>query len=383
MISNLKPLPLIYIPYQSTITDFIFGNIISNLSSSDYQEISSDSSAMYILLLLLFCLSVLLSIVMVFLKKWNENRDKVFGLIGLILCYYLALQLLNYGADKLFKSQFYLPEPNILYTPFGKLDQDILFWSTMGTSHAYNIFLGSIEVISALLLLFKKTRVIGLLLACGIFANIIAINFSFDISVKIYSTFLFIISFLALSPKIPSFYKILTGKRFDGISSTISFSFLSKRLTAFLKISAIMLMSFEVFYPYIKSGNFNDDSAPRPFLHGAYAVQEILEVESSPLMGIKTIKRIFIHRNGYIIFQDIDDEMRDFKLDVDLIKNQLLLTDYYQNQIKLNYQYSLNDSILMLQHYYQGKEYKLVAKALNWKSLPALSKVFHWTVDVY
>ena len=381
------PFPFNIFPYQSTITDAIFGKIILNLSyylfstTQDYQEISSDSSSMYILIFILIGLSVILSVVLLPFRKWYEDQDRVLGLIRSILCYYLALQLLKYGADKIFKSQFYLPEPNILYTPLGNLDKDILFWSTMGTSYAYNVFLGSIEMISALLLIYKRTRVIGLLLACGIFTNIIAINFSFDISVKLYSTFLFIISLLALGPIIPSLYKFLTGIGSNSINLASSFSFLSKRSRAFVKISVILLMSVEVFYPNFKSGNFNDDAAPRPFLHGAYAVQEILEVESSSLMSSLPIKRVFIHRNGYIIFQDLDDEMRDFKLDIDLINNQLLLTDYFQDQIKLNYQYSLSDSILGLQYYYQGKEYKLVAKGLDWRSLPALGNVFHWTVD--
>jgi len=37
--------------------------------------------------------------------------------------------LLNYGTDKLFLEQFYKPDANILFTPLGFLDSDILFWS--------------------------------------------------------------------------------------------------------------------------------------------------------------------------------------------------------------------------------------------------------------
>ena len=53
-----------------------------------------------------------------------------------------------------------------------------------------------LQVIAASLLLFKKTRTIGILITIGILTNVVAINFSFDISVKIYATFLFFLAIL-------------------------------------------------------------------------------------------------------------------------------------------------------------------------------------------
>ena len=41
------------------------------------------------------------------------------------VAWFLALQLLQYGFDKVFKHQFYLPEPNTLYTPLGLLPPDL------------------------------------------------------------------------------------------------------------------------------------------------------------------------------------------------------------------------------------------------------------------
>src|SRR5205085_9499653 len=107
-----------------------------------------------------------------------------------LFIYYLCLQLLKYGVDKIFKNQFYLPEPNTLFTPAGMLDKDILYWSTMGTSYGYNIFLGSLEIAAALFILIKRTRLIGLLLSLGILINVTEVNFGFDISVKLFSLFL-------------------------------------------------------------------------------------------------------------------------------------------------------------------------------------------------
>ena len=55
------------------------------------------------------------------------------------------MQVAGYGVQKLLMQQFFTPEANTLYTPLGRLDKDILFWTTMGLSRGYNIFLGVVE----------------------------------------------------------------------------------------------------------------------------------------------------------------------------------------------------------------------------------------------
>lgn len=114
------------------------------------------------------------------------------------LSYVLAFFLFKYGCDKLFKIQFYYPEPNILFTPFGKLDLDILYWSTIGKSHGYNIFLGIIEIIPGFLLLHSKTRKLGALIAFMVLIHVLMINIFYHIEVKILSSFLVLISFAVL-----------------------------------------------------------------------------------------------------------------------------------------------------------------------------------------
>ena len=116
----------------------------------------------------------------------------------------------------------------------------------------------------------------------------------------------------------------------------------------------------------------------RPFLHGAY---EVVSVNDSTAINFLPVKRFFLHRNGYLIFQNKNEEMQDFKLFIDTIAHQFSLVDYHRKQTNLRYHYSLQDSVLQLQYFYQNKEYWLKAKALNWKTLPAVQQQFHWTVE--
>ncbi|WP_123920949.1 hypothetical protein [Chryseobacterium balustinum] len=181
--------------FQLKITDFIFGDftgfILEFLFNNKNSRIdySSDSYSMLVLIIILLLTSTIFSFLIK--KKWMEIFLSITGYVCVI---YISVILIKYGIDKIFKAQFPEPEPNILFTRFGNLDKDILFWSTIGTSKIYNIIMGSIEFFSGVLLLFKRTRFLGLLLAIISFAQILIINISFDISVKLFSLILLLMS---------------------------------------------------------------------------------------------------------------------------------------------------------------------------------------------
>ena len=187
------------IPFQLGFTQFFFSNFIQLISSITESnpillDFSSDSKSLYLLMLSLVLAGFILAFIIHRLYKDEKKRHRFIENGKTIAVYYLAIVLMKYGFDKLFKAQFYLPEPNILYTPFGKLDKDILFWSTMGTSYSYNLFMGFMEILPGLFLLFKRTREIGLIISFGVLLNVFAINLSFDISVKLFSAFLLLIN---------------------------------------------------------------------------------------------------------------------------------------------------------------------------------------------
>jgi hypothetical protein len=388
-------LGIIFIPFpfnitklQLSFTDLIFGRLIGFSSATFFSQplnntkVYSDTVSMYILLLLLFIIALIGSLLLAQIKKWELYREKIYRIIYQVFIYYLALQLLKYGADKIFKNQFYLPEPNTLFTPAGMLDKDILYWSAMGTSYSYNIFLGALEIFAAALILIKRTRLIGLLLSLGILINVVAVNFGFDISVKLFSLFLLFINVYLLLSFRRTLYQLLLLKNNTPIPVAPVNSINSRSFSAsFLQWLAIGLIALEVFYPFIRSGNFNGDNAARPYLHGAYEVINIVNEKDTLPAAISPVKRFFIHRDSYIIFQDQQDAMKDYKLAYDKNNSQFVLTDYSMKQTMLLFTYRQTDSVLTLQYFDHGKEIMLIGKTINWRVLPALRKSFHWTID--
>lgn len=377
------PFPLNLFSYQEKITGFLFGGLITFLKPlffepTGYNEISSDSTSLYTLVFILIGISLLLSVAVFFLRKYYDSSKVIIKVVTLIIPYYLSLHLLKYGFDKISMGQFYAPETNILYTPLGYLDKDILFWSTMGISPIFNIFLGLSQGLAGILLLFKKTRFFGFIVAAVILVNIVAINFGFDISVKLFSLFLLFLALIGLGS-----YASVIKDVFIRISAfSITNTSLKKRNRFsyhFLKSLIVLLIFSEIFYQNFESIFYKDDKIEASDLNGAYSVQELI-INGIPSDNTE-IERVFIHRDGYLIFQDTNDRMSDYKLEMHELNNQMVLTDYDLKKIIIEYQYSLRDSSLFLDFSKDDQRYNLTAKMLDFKSLPIFNDDFHWTVD--
>ena len=337
-------------------------------------DFSSDTIALNLLLLLLFLLAIVVVLLLHFLKI---KMDKMVLISRVISCYYIVFILLSYGFDKVFKAQFYLPEPNILYTSFGNLSKDILYWSTLGTSRFYSISMGIIEVVTAILILFKRTRILGLLVSIGVFVNIILINFGFDISVKTFSIFLLVVTLFSVYPNLKTLINFLVFQRRELLVQTNQTIISNPFLKIWIKFIVVGLLFLQILFPYFQSQNFNDDLQARPFLHGVYQVNQIIVKTDTLKTTDFPILKIFIHRNNYIIFQGKNNVMTDYHFEMDSIKKQLLLQDYKKNTICVDYDFTKKDSTFRLRF----KNYSIVSKAINWRKLPALQNQTHYTID--
>lgn len=259
------------------------------LSNGQVNSTYSDAVGMVIWTGCLIVTSILFAfIATLFSKRMVFNMNQWFK-TG--VAYYLALILLMYGFNKIFKYQFPFPEPNILFTPLGQLNQDILYWSTMGTSHSFSVFSGIMEVIPAFLLLFRKTRILGAFITFFVLLQVFMINVGFGISVKLYSGFLLTLSFYLLIPYIKQIYLFFTGNESTGMTferpGKIRAYFLIKPLI-------IGLFLIEAMGPAFSVGYFNGDHQPKPPYHGAYTLTE----------NEQDISHIFFHKNNYFITQD-------------------------------------------------------------------------------
>ncbi len=113
--------------------------------------------------------------------------------------YFVSAVAFIYGIIKLFALQMPFPNLSQLATPLGDFYPMRFSWMFMGYSASYQIFSGVMETLVGLLLLNRKTVTTGVLLGIGVFANVVLLNLSYDIPVKIFSMqILFACIYLAL-----------------------------------------------------------------------------------------------------------------------------------------------------------------------------------------
>jgi hypothetical protein len=372
--------------FQQSITQLLFSGLINNTASllfgvsPNNTNVYSDTPSMYVLVFDLLLLAVIITIILKSIKKVKPLQQKIHTISYNSCLYYLIIILLKYGLDKICKAQFYLPEPNTLFTSVGKLDKDILFWTSMGTSKLYNTITGSIEVLAALLLFFKRTRLAGILLTIIALLQVALINFSFDISVKLFSSLLLCISFYLFQPYAKRLVAVIfTLKEIE--PNLIHYNNNKPLLNLFLKRFIGVLFLAEALYPFIKNNNFNDDKAARPYLHGAYEVTQQTILNDTLTKSNYLYKCFFIHRNGYIIFEDSNGSMKDFASQYDTINHKLFLEDYKHNTTTINYTYTAADSIFTLNYMLNNKPVSVIGKAIDWRKLPLLKDSFSWTSD--
>lgn len=382
IISIFFVLCIVFIPlnfngknFQFEITKFLFHNLIEFLQHQFFKnalkniDFSSDTIAFNLLIFVLFFVSVFFVII---LKIFKFRKTKLIEISRIIVVYYLAYILLKYGFDKIFKSQFYLPEPNILYSQVGDLSKDILYWSTIGTSRFYSVSLGIIEFFTAFLLLVNRTRILGLLLAIGVFVNVILVNFGFDISVKTISILLLLMTVFVIFPELKTLFDFFIIRKNVQLSTSNFYLIKQKPIRNAIKTFVIGLMFLQILNPYFEKQNFNDDNISRPFLHGVYDV-----IKSNQKTDDFKINRFFIHRKKYLILENEKGKQVDYYFELNQSKKQLILIDYNSKIQIINYSYSSKDSILQL--YFP--DFKITAKAQYWRNLKALKNDFHWTID--
>lgn len=345
---------------QLKITDFIFGNFTGFIlefffnkknSRIDY---SSDSYSMLILIIILLLTSTIFSFIIK--KKWMKIFLSITGYVCVI---YISVILIKYGIDKILKAQFPKPEPNILFTRFGNLDKDILFWSTIGTSKIYNITIGSIELFSGALLLFKRSRFLGLLLAIISFAQILIINISFDISVKLFSLILLLMSiFLVRKNEWEFLLKLISLPKKNFFDQTLFLPY-----KTFLKILVIGILLIKIGMPYF-SKEENDKLLP---LNGAY---KIISPESP-------YQYLFFHKDQYLILMEKSSEkMISFHYDISF-DNQIILQDNQHHISKHLFLKNEKDSTII----FSFNNQMIRARAIQYKKMNALQDRFHFLID--
>ncbi len=165
---------------------------------------SGDTTYNYLLVLGLFLISLIVASVWTLMDRRASEHANMRDLLRSWLRYGIAFAMIGYGLAKVsFDGNQFPPNSTFqLDKTWGNSSPMNVLWAFMGASQAYTIFAGLGEVVAGLLIVWRRTCLLGAIMALGVMTNVMMLNFCYDVPVKLYSSHLVVMSIMVLVPDI-------------------------------------------------------------------------------------------------------------------------------------------------------------------------------------
>lgn len=303
---------------------------------------STDTSFSWASLYTMLLLSMIITIAWTIIDRKRTTYQKEEYWLRIATRYCLAYFALYYGIIKLFAVQMPSPSLSQLSTQLGDLSATRLAWMFIGASTAYQVFSGVIETAAGLFLMHRRTVTLGAILSIAVFGNVVALNFSYDIPVKLMSAHLLLQGVYLLqfeSRRVLDFFlnKPTTSSELYNAEFKEKWSrygrIAAKLAFVYLAIVATTILSIRTY----KSQHLIVNT--KPVEQGVYDVREFKgnspEWKDMVLYGvsgsIKTTDTLFTQRyeRGYFYFE-VDSIARQLKMKRHYEDTSYIMTLHYQ-----------------------------------------------------
>jgi len=245
---------------------------------SPYDGQHNDRTFIYLLYFVMAMLALLGTIIWSIWDRKRTNYQTLYYWLTAIIRYYLAFTLFLFALEKFFKLQF----PDLgFYTlsePVGNLSPMSLAWAFFGYSYGYNIFMGIAES-AALLLLFRRTMTFGAILTLVTLANVMAVNYNYDVHAKMYPTALFVMTLFLLLPYICRLFQFFFTSQPTSLPVLPAPVFpkrwmrIAKAVLKVLLIGCFLLYTFNDYVTYKQRKTTRENNKMQAGVSGIYDVQ--------------------------------------------------------------------------------------------------------------
>jgi len=268
------------------------------------------------------------TIIWTILDRKRPGYNKAMYWLRVYLRYTLAIILFFYGIDKVIPIQMPDPGAASLLTPLGENGRFNVLWNFMGISPGYMILTGCCELLASLLLINRRTCVLGYLLSGVVLVNVVAINIFYNVPVKMFSTQLLVYTLFLLYPYLQSLSNFfLFGETVSLKENKYGFTSRWKQRSLLLGLIVIPLLLFLVYtgrdyQRYIK--NKSNDRQQKIYEIKTFITKDTLQ----PLLTdtIRWKRLVFSNRNQVVIF-NMQDSRDYYDFDIDSIKKTITLHD--------------------------------------------------------
>jgi uncharacterized membrane protein YphA (DoxX/SURF4 family) len=293
----------------------------------------------------------------------------------------LAFILFGYGFAKIWPNQFPYPTLEKLSEPLGEFSPMGLLWTFMGYSVAYNFFTGMGEAVGALLLCFRRTTTLGALLLVAVMANVVYLNFAYDVPVKLFSSIYLIMALFLVLPDAKRLINVLLLNKPTEPRNLRLFA--TPRMERASMVARGLLLAW-VLYGNVRGNldRYNQSNEPLPRLYGIYDVQsfsrngkDVPLVVTEPMLW----RRVIFSRFDRFAIRTMSDSMARYQIDLKDTGSTFVVTNRYNKKDKLTFAFVKpaedqlvlrglvgSDSIVATLKRVDESKFLLTSRGFNW-----------------
>jgi len=168
----------------------------------------SDNHFGVVLFLTIFIVALIGCVAWSIFDKKRSNYNRFYYWFSNYLAYYIFLAMITYAIQKVIPIQAHYPTAPELLTRWGDLHNWEVLFRFMGTSPAYCMFCGWLELIASLLILFTRTRVLGGILMTIALVQVVGFNIFYNNSIILLSGILLLCNVFIIARALPKLVSI-------------------------------------------------------------------------------------------------------------------------------------------------------------------------------
>lgn len=344
---------------------------------------SGDTTFYYVQTLVIAVLAILLTIIVSWVDRRRPHYRTALAWLTVFIRYSLAFILIMYGSIKVIQLQFPFPSLYRLTQNFGDASPMGLAWTFMGYSQGYNLFAGLGEVVGGLLLFNRRTTTLGAIVALAVMGNVVMMNFSYDIPVKLFSSHLALMAAFLLSTDLPRLVRFfLLNQPVPPRQYVLQFDQRTRRILWGIKALLIGGTLFTYAQQALAGRQEYGDLAPRPPLYGIYDVQTyVLNGDTVPPLTTDTTrwKRLIVDYTRSARVYHMNDSTQHYTFEVDTARQAIAMyqSDSSDHPLSLSYERPTanqlvfrgtlgSDTLLVTMQQYDVNNFLLVRRGFHW-----------------
>jgi len=343
---------------------------------------SGDTMADWVQVFCILVLALMSTVVWSLLDRKRAQYARLYEWLRVGIRCGLGLTMIIYGGSKVVPSQFPPPSLDRLMQPFGDASPMGLLWTFMGASAPYTIFAGFAEWLGGVLLLFRRTTLLGALVSLGALANVVMLNFCYDVPVKLFSSNLLVMAVFLAAHDLRRLANLLVLNRPASAAPDPRLIQRRELRIAALVLQGVLAIGYSASIVSLSWHQLHDYTSERSPLYGVWNVEELqVDGPAGPPPGAEALqwRRLIFDYPTMVTVQVASDSRQRYWLKLDEARKTLALTKRGNPAWKssLKYQRPAPDR-LTLEGTIEGRKIRASLHRADESRFLLLTRGFHW-----